>query len=70
MSRSRRPAPAERIEALADARRLADGVLPDRDLAAVDDVLARARTRRSLSAAHTVVGFFGATGSGKSSREV
>ncbi|OMH36726.1 GTPase [Tersicoccus sp. Bi-70] len=67
MSRTRPPAFAERIDALEQARRLADGVLPDGDLAAVDDVLARAKTRRSLSAAHTVVGFFGATGSGKSS---
>ncbi|MEH0109165.1 GTPase [Tersicoccus sp. MR15.9] len=67
MSRTRPPAFAERIAALEEARRLADGVLPDRDLAVVDDVLARAHTRRSLSAAHTVVGFFGATGSGKSS---
>ncbi|GGC98092.1 hypothetical protein GCM10011512_26290 [Tersicoccus solisilvae] len=67
MIRSRPPALTERIEALTDARRLADGVLPDSDLAAVDAVLARAHTRRALSAAHTVVGFFGATGSGKSS---
>ncbi|MET4143440.1 GTPase [Arthrobacter sp. UYCo732] len=56
-----------RLAALNDARELAEGVLPD---AALEDVflrLERASSRRSLSADHTVVGFFGATGSGKSS---
>ncbi|XAS65988.1 GTPase [Micrococcaceae bacterium Sec5.7] len=56
-----------RLEALHDARELAEGVLPDEDLDAVLLVLERASSRRSLSADHTVVGFFGATGSGKSS---
>jgi UDP:flavonoid glycosyltransferase YjiC (YdhE family) len=56
-----------RLEALNDARELAGGVLPDDVLDEVLDVLARASSRRSLSSDHTVVGFFGATGSGKSS---
>jgi GTP-binding protein EngB required for normal cell division len=56
-----------RLEALDDARQLAGGVLPDEALDSVLEVLERASSRRSLSADHTVVGFFGATGSGKSS---
>ncbi|MFJ6026297.1 GTPase [Pseudarthrobacter sp. NPDC092424] len=56
-----------RLEALNDARELAGGVLPDETLDGVLGVLERASSRRSLSADHTVVGFFGATGSGKSS---
>ncbi|MCT9625082.1 50S ribosome-binding GTPase [Pseudarthrobacter equi] len=56
-----------RLEALNDARQLAGGVLPDAQLEEVFQVLERAGSRRSLSAEHTVVGFFGATGSGKSS---
>lgn len=55
-----------RLEALNDARELAEGVLPDDALGEVLHVLERASSRRSLSADHTVVGFFGATGSGKS----
>lgn len=56
-----------RLAALNDARELAEGVLPDSSLDEVLQLLDRASTRRSLSADHTVVGFFGATGSGKSS---
>lgn len=56
-----------RLEALNNARELAEGVLSDKTLDAVLDVLERASSRRSLSSDHTVVGFFGATGSGKSS---
>ncbi|ABK03901.1 GTPase Era involved in 16S rRNA processing [Arthrobacter sp. PvP102] len=56
-----------RLQALNDARELAGGVLPDEALDDVLQVLERASSRRSLSAEHTVVGFFGATGSGKSS---
>ncbi len=56
-----------RLEALNEARELASGALPDETLDEVLRVLERASTRRSLSADHTVVGFFGATGSGKSS---
>ena len=56
-----------RLEALNEARELAAGALPDDVLDGVLQVLDRASSRRSLSADHTVVGFFGATGSGKSS---
>lgn len=56
-----------RLQALADARELGEGVLPDAALEEALQVLERASMRRSLSADHTVVGFFGATGSGKSS---
>ncbi|WP_320535887.1 GTPase [Pseudarthrobacter sp. IC2-21] len=56
-----------RLAALKDARELGDGVLPDESLDEVRRLLDRAGSRRSLSAEHTVVGFFGATGSGKSS---
>jgi hypothetical protein len=54
-----------RLAALKDARELGDGVLPDESLDEVRRLLDRAGSRRSLSAEHTVVGFFGATGSGK-----
>jgi GTP-binding protein EngB required for normal cell division len=56
-----------RLSALDDARQLGEGVLQDESLQEVFAVLERASSRRSLSADHTVVGFFGATGSGKSS---
>ncbi|WP_427018402.1 GTPase [Pseudarthrobacter sp. P1] len=56
-----------RLDALDRARELAEGRLEDGVLAEVYAVLERASSRRSLSAEHTVVGFFGATGSGKSS---
>ncbi|WP_144670842.1 GTPase [Arthrobacter sp. U41] len=56
-----------RLEALNEARELAAGALPDDVLDGVLQVLDRASSRRSLSGDHTVVGFFGATGSGKSS---
>jgi len=56
-----------RLEALDEARQLAAGALPEETLDEVLLVLERASSRRSLSADHTVVGFFGATGSGKSS---
>lgn len=57
----------QRLESLNTARELAQGVLPEPALGSVYEVLDRATSRRSLSAEHTVVGFFGATGSGKSS---
>lgn len=57
----------ERLSALREATRLADGRLDDAALDRADAVLGRASQRRALSAEHTVVGFFGATGSGKSS---
>lgn len=55
------------LVALSTAHDLAVGRLPQEELQAARDVLDRASTRRSLSAAHTVVGIFGPTGSGKSS---
>lgn len=56
-----------RLQALEDARELGEGILPNDALRQVFGVLERASSRRSLSGDHTVVGFFGATGSGKSS---
>ena len=71
MSRSGADADAARLDrrllALNEACELSAGALPDGVLDSVLQVLDRARSRRSLSADHTVVGFFGATGSGKSS---
>jgi GTP-binding protein EngB required for normal cell division len=57
----------QRLEALNSARELAVGRLPETMLDPVFGVLERASVRRSLSSEHTVVGLFGATGSGKSS---
>ena len=56
-----------KLAALNEARELGEGRLDDTTLEQVYGVLERASSRRSLSADHTVVGFFGATGSGKSS---
>ena len=58
---------ARKLAALNTARELGEGRLDDAALQETYDVLERATSRRSLSAGHTVVGFFGATGSGKSS---
>lgn len=58
---------SRKLEALNEARELAQDRLDDAALSEVFHVLERATSRRSLSAEHTVVGFFGATGSGKSS---
>jgi GTP-binding protein EngB required for normal cell division len=64
----RRPLPlAERRDALERARAALDGIAPAAALAAADDVLEQFDAREALSAEHTVIGFFGATGSGKSS---
>lgn len=57
----------ERLQGLQDAVEAGRGRLDDHAVERADAVLERAVTRRSLSADHTVVGFFGATGSGKSS---
>ncbi|MGP9660252.1 GTPase family protein [Arthrobacter sp. AOP36-C1-22] len=57
----------ERLEALQHATELGTGRVPQAQIEKADAVLEQASTRRSLSAEHTVVGFFGATGSGKSS---
>ncbi|MDN5898713.1 MAG: dynamin family protein, partial [Brachybacterium sp.] len=62
------PAPlSARIEALTRATSVLDGVAPSGAVAASQDVLDRIDSRRALSAEHTVIGLFGATGSGKSS---
>ncbi|MCL6422870.1 50S ribosome-binding GTPase [Brachybacterium sp. JHP9] len=58
---------AERIEALDAARDALAEVAPAEQLEQADAVLERIDARQALSAEHTVVGFFGATGSGKSS---
>lgn len=58
---------ADRLAALREARRLGEDRLPDGLLDELDALLLRADGRRALSADHTVVGLFGATGSGKSS---
>ncbi|MCG2622362.1 YfjP family GTPase [Arthrobacter sp. I2-34] len=57
----------QRLEALNTARQLAVGRLPESMLVPAFEVLEHASIRRSLSSEHTVVGLFGATGSGKSS---
>lgn len=71
MSRRRKDATTsalvKRLEALQRASELGQGRMPDSGIEAAQLVLERASARRSLSAEHTVVGFFGATGSGKSS---
>ncbi|RCS81138.1 dynamin family protein [Brachybacterium alimentarium] len=58
---------AERIEALDRAAEELDGIAPGAELDAAQELLARLDRRRALSAEHTVIGLFGATGSGKSS---
>lgn len=57
----------ERIDALDRARVGLGGIVGEEDLERVAEVLDRTDRRRALSAEHTVFGFFGATGSGKSS---
>ena len=58
---------AERLTALQTAATLGEGRLPAEQVAEFAAIAATASERRSLSDEHTVVGFFGATGSGKSS---
>jgi GTP-binding protein EngB required for normal cell division len=55
------------LAALRDVHTLGADRIPDAQLTAIDALLERAESRRALSADHTVVGLFGATGSGKSS---
>lgn len=57
----------ERLEALAQAAQLGRDRLPDPVVDRAQAAVEAAAHRTSLSAEHTVVGFFGATGSGKSS---
>jgi len=56
-----------RLDALRTVRDLGADRMPDTLTTELDALLARAGSRRALSADHTVVGLFGATGSGKSS---
>lgn len=67
MSRTAAPSLAERLDALGAAAELAQDRLPDPVVADAAAAVRAAGERQSLSAEHTVVGFFGATGSGKSS---
>lgn len=57
----------QRLVGLREAVEAGRGRLDEDAIEQADDILEHAVTRRSLSADHTVVGFFGATGSGKSS---
>lgn len=57
---------ALRVAALEKAVELGDGRVEPDLLARATEVLERTGARRELSAEHTVIGFFGATGSGKS----
>lgn len=56
-----------KLAALRAAAELGEGRVHHQSLAIAGKVVGRAGERRRLSADHTVVGFFGATGSGKSS---
>ena len=67
MSRPAAPTLAQRLDALGTAAELARDRLPDAVVADAEAAVRAAGERQSLSAEHTVVGFFGATGSGKSS---
>ncbi|MEX5308435.1 GTPase [Kocuria sp. CPCC 205297] len=58
---------SDRISGLAQAVEIAEGRLDAEVIRGARETLERAAQRRALSADHTVVGFFGATGSGKSS---
>lgn len=57
----------DRLAALGEAADIARPYLPQDELARLERVATAGAERRSLSAEHTVVGFFGATGSGKTS---
>lgn len=65
--RSEVPTLAERADALGHACALLEPIAPLAALADAVEVLSRVDARTALSAEHTVVGIFGATGSGKSS---
>lgn len=56
----------DRLEGLDDARSLGEGRISAEVIERAGRVAAAAGQRRALSSEHTVVGFFGATGSGKS----
>jgi putative protein kinase ArgK-like GTPase of G3E family len=57
----------ERLEALERALAALDGIAPGPAVESTRELLSRIDNRRALSAEHTVIGLFGATGSGKSS---
>lgn len=61
----KKPQLSERLEALNSAREAGTTYLTPTELEPLDRVAKAAAERRELSADHTVVGFFGATGSGK-----
>ena len=61
-----KPALAERLQALEDAAEHGSGRIDAASVQRMREVAASGATRRALSEEHTVVGFFGATGSGKS----
>ncbi|QYH20258.1 50S ribosome-binding GTPase [Corynebacterium aquatimens] len=64
----KRTAPlGDRLTALDEAAQLAQPYLPQGQLARIQQVATAGAERRALSGDHTVVGFFGATGSGKTS---
>lgn len=66
--RRHRPTPLhERLDALDRALAALDGIAPGEALTETTALLERIDRRRALSAEHTVIGLFGATGSGKSS---
>lgn len=66
--RRTRPTPLhERLDALERALAALDGIAPGEALTDTAQLLERIDRRRALSAEHTVIGLFGATGSGKSS---
>lgn len=67
MSRRAAPTIDERADDLREACELLTGIAPAETITAAREALARIEDRRGLSAEHTVIGFFGATGSGKSS---
>lgn len=58
---------AQRVDSLNTAVELGEGRVDADSMDHVQKILERTSRRRELSAEHTVIGFFGATGSGKSS---
>lgn len=67
MRRDHAPSIDRRAAELSEAVEAGRGILPEDVLRRADAVLERVLERAGISAEHTVVGFFGATGSGKSS---
>ncbi|MEU4699919.1 GTPase family protein [Nonomuraea dietziae] len=67
LRRKEGPSLDDRLTALLEAARLAEGRLPQELVAQAREVSERAGERRSLSVDHTVAALAGATGSGKSS---